>query len=274
MTSRKAISAKARFEVFKRDKFTCQYCGAKAPEVILHCDHIKPVADGGLSDILNLLTACNLCNGGKGARPLSDSAAVDKMRDQLAELEERRQQIEMMMQWRDELQNLQVDTIEMIARRIDERTGWTPNENGLSKLRRWLKRSDPHELMKAIDEAFDIYLRYVDDKVTQASWEVAFNKIPGVLSVARQTAKKPYLKELFYIQGILRNRLDNKWLKCVEYLESVIEEGLSTEALADLARRAKTWEQFDADVDRAIEVAQAEVDMRAREEAHKDEPSS
>jgi len=27
----------------RRDPFPCQYCGAKAPDVVLQCDHIKPV---------------------------------------------------------------------------------------------------------------------------------------------------------------------------------------------------------------------------------------
>ena len=53
---RKSISKKNRFEVFKRDSFTCQYCGASAPDVLLEVDHIKPVASGGTNDILNLIT--------------------------------------------------------------------------------------------------------------------------------------------------------------------------------------------------------------------------
>lgn len=44
MAKRKALSNRTRFEVFKRDKFTCQYCGAKAPDVVLQCDHIVAVA--------------------------------------------------------------------------------------------------------------------------------------------------------------------------------------------------------------------------------------
>ena len=44
---RKALSQKIRFEVFKRDSFTCQYCGRKAPDVVLQVDHIVPVAKGG-----------------------------------------------------------------------------------------------------------------------------------------------------------------------------------------------------------------------------------
>lgn len=65
---RKAISKKLRFEVFKRDSFTCQYCGRKAPDVVLEVDHIKPVAQGGTNTILNLITSCRECNRGKGKK--------------------------------------------------------------------------------------------------------------------------------------------------------------------------------------------------------------
>ena len=37
-----SISKKIRFEVFKRDGFTCQYCGKSPPGVTLEADHIKP----------------------------------------------------------------------------------------------------------------------------------------------------------------------------------------------------------------------------------------
>ena len=43
MSKRKSLSKKIRFEVFKRDKFTCQYCGKTAPNVVLEVDHIEPV---------------------------------------------------------------------------------------------------------------------------------------------------------------------------------------------------------------------------------------
>lgn len=67
---RKAISTKTRFDVFKRDGFTCQYCGAHPPAVVLHVDHIIPVAEGGENDKDNLITSCETCNFGKGPRSL------------------------------------------------------------------------------------------------------------------------------------------------------------------------------------------------------------
>ena len=68
---RQKISKKARFEVFKRDQFTCVYCGQTPPKVVLHVDHVEPISKGGTNDINNLVTSCSDCNLGKGATPLS-----------------------------------------------------------------------------------------------------------------------------------------------------------------------------------------------------------
>jgi hypothetical protein len=68
--SRINLSKKLRFEIFKRDVFTCQYCGAHPPAVILEVDHIVPVASDGGNDEDNLVTSCFDCNRGKAARPL------------------------------------------------------------------------------------------------------------------------------------------------------------------------------------------------------------
>ena len=71
MSNRTALSKTMRFEVFKRDAFTCQYCGAHPPDCVLEVDHIEPVSNGGTNDQDNLVTACFDCNRGKGARLLA-----------------------------------------------------------------------------------------------------------------------------------------------------------------------------------------------------------
>jgi len=77
MTTRIAITKRQRFDVFSRDKFTCQYCGKTPPEVTLHVDHIIPVKEGGGNEPENLRTACDECNLGKGAKLLSEQGCND-----------------------------------------------------------------------------------------------------------------------------------------------------------------------------------------------------
>lgn len=88
---RKAISKRVRFEVFKRDLFACQYCGATPPGVLLHVDHIVAVANNGGNDPDNLVTACENCNLGKAAVPLS--SVPKSLREKAAEVAEREEQI-------------------------------------------------------------------------------------------------------------------------------------------------------------------------------------
>ena len=84
MSKRKSLSKKLRFEVLKRDRFTCQYCSAKPPKVPLEIDHIDPVSKGGTNDIDNLVTACFDCNRGKSNNRL------DSIPDTLVEKSERK----------------------------------------------------------------------------------------------------------------------------------------------------------------------------------------
>lgn len=78
--TRPTISHQQRFEVFKRDLFTCQYCGRFAPHVTLEVDHIVPLSSGGEHDETNFITSCRDCNRGKGGIPLQDSAKSHRAR--------------------------------------------------------------------------------------------------------------------------------------------------------------------------------------------------
>lgn len=75
MKKRTSLSASLRWQVFARDGFRCRYCGSQAgePGVTLHADHVVSVRDGGTNAMDNLVTACQACNGGKGARSLGNT---------------------------------------------------------------------------------------------------------------------------------------------------------------------------------------------------------
>src|SRR5689334_703749 len=57
-----------RFNVFLRDRFTCQYCGRPHPSHELTFDHVIPRSRGGRTTWENVVTACSGCNLVKGSR--------------------------------------------------------------------------------------------------------------------------------------------------------------------------------------------------------------
>lgn len=157
MAERKALSRKTRFEVFKRDKFTCQYCGAKAPDAILEVDHIKPVAKGGKNDIINLITACRSCNSGKGARELSDDAVITKQRKQLEDIQSRREMIEMIAQWRTELIEQQGKEVDIICETFESPFNVEITSRGRAKIRSLIQQYGFDEVVTASDIAVNKY---------------------------------------------------------------------------------------------------------------------
>lgn len=76
MGKRKSISNGLRFDVFRRDGFTCQYCGKRPGETELVIDHINPVCNGGTNDIDNLVTSCVECNSGKSNKDIETGKRV------------------------------------------------------------------------------------------------------------------------------------------------------------------------------------------------------
>jgi len=55
-----------RFNVFLRDRFTCQYCGEAFAASALTFEHVIPRSHGGQTTWTNIVTACVPCNTRKG----------------------------------------------------------------------------------------------------------------------------------------------------------------------------------------------------------------
>ena len=254
--SRKGLSKKLRFEVFKRDSFTCQYCGAKAPDVLLQVDHIEPVSKGGTNDILNLVTSCQPCNAGKSDRELSDTSVLDKQRQQLEDLQERREQIEMMINWKRELMHLDDYATEQAAAFwADLVHPFHLTESGEKRLQRLLSAYGLDEVLEAMGIAVRQYVAHdADGKPTHESVDVAWQKIKGICRVRRAQEDKPYLRDIIYIRGILRNRL----FYCDEHLalqilEDAVQLGADVDKLKSHATRVRNWSQWRDELEAFIE---------------------
>jgi len=123
-TKRKGLSKSKRFEVFKRDMFTCQYCGRKAPDVILEVDHIKPVSKGGNNSIENLVSSCWDCNHGKGAKELSDLSVVEKSRKQIEILQQKKEMVDMIFEWKESLNGIETYQLDKFIEMMEEGLGY------------------------------------------------------------------------------------------------------------------------------------------------------
>ena len=58
----------SRFNVYARDRNTCQYCGKSFSRNELNLDHVIPRAQGGTSTWENVVCSCLRCNRQKGGR--------------------------------------------------------------------------------------------------------------------------------------------------------------------------------------------------------------
>ena len=213
---RKSISQKIRFEIFKRDKFTCQYCGEEAPKVILNIDHINPVKNGGDNNITNLITSCFDCNSGKRARLLNDDHIVKKQKKSLNELQERRNQIEMIAQWREDLLDVNDLKINKLCAFILKGWNYELDFEQERKLQTITNKFKLNIVYDAVEVAFDHY--------SDTPWEdakgYAFSKIGGICYNMTNDVKNEF-NLLYEKAGIIFDEIEKyenkvfKWQKRV-----------------------------------------------------------
>lgn len=248
MNKRKPLSKKIRFEVFKRDSFTCQYCGQKAPDVILHVDHINPVSKGGGNEIINLITSCVACNSGKGARELDDQTTLGKQRAQLEELNERREQLELMLKWREGIREVDEMALDAARDHFQEvYAGWAiTSDSAVSRLRGLIKDFGVTTVMDAMDAGV---VTYCKDGFDENSVTAAFSKLGGIC----HNLKNPDERGIRYIRGILRNSLHyiHEGI-AISLLKEAHRLGATDEELKLMALDARSWTAWRNDMDDLI----------------------
>ena len=202
---RKSIGNKLRFEVFKRDSFTCKWCGKSSPDVVLNIDHIEPVSKGGTNDILNLITSCFECNSGKSNRLLGDDTVVVKQKGQLDLLQEKRNQMMLMYEWKKGLSEVDNESRDLVVDYIQSKC---PSINisieGLGYLSQLIKKFDFSSILESIDISADKYLKFDgQDGYTDESCNVFISKIGGIIV---NKNKSPINQKISYLIGICRNK--------------------------------------------------------------------
>lgn len=70
----------SRQNIYSRDRYQCQYCGAKHSSEELTYDHVIPKSRGGKTRWENIVTCCVECNRKKGGRT-PDEASMALIRE-------------------------------------------------------------------------------------------------------------------------------------------------------------------------------------------------
>jgi 5-methylcytosine-specific restriction endonuclease McrA len=244
-TQRKPIGKKLRFEVFKRDSFKCQYCGRSAPEVILHVDHIKPVKEGGTNDITNLITSCADCNLGKGAIKLDDNSALMKQKKQLDELNERREQLELMHKWQEELlsiDEMQFNYINDEFRRVVP--GYSMKDEMALTVKKWIKKFGYDEVFSAVSQAAEKYIK-LDENGEPLNPSNVLDNIPKICYWNKRDQENPDIGKLYYLRGIIRHRF-NYWddVRAILWLKKAYAQGATIDELKDMILSCSNWSQW------------------------------
>ena len=148
------VSVRTRFEVFKRDCFTCQYCARKSPEVVLELDHIVPVCENGSDDVINLRTSCWECNRGKAGVPLTIvSLAEDPTHRAVLLLETERQLREYNVVLAEARQRREDDAWELLRHWTNDETLDSYDRRELSWLTATLEWLPPETIREYMDSA-------------------------------------------------------------------------------------------------------------------------
>ena len=251
MAKRKNLSKSVRFEVFKRDSFKCQYCGKSAPDVVLEVDHIIPVSKGGDNDISNLITACFDCNRGKRDKKLTDKQSAKLQKEELDKLNARREQLEMIAEWRKELLNLMNESIDKIVEIINQEFYLDIHLTDYGR-RNFSKRIKKYGFEETLESSLIAFERYDDI-------ETALSKIDGILYMRKLEYENPEKAVYIRLLSLVKRRFNyynHKVAYCLidklfqmGYDECVFDE----EEITKLIYSCSNWAEFKNKMNLEIE---------------------
>lgn len=250
---RKGISKKIRFEVFKRDSFTCQYCGRKAPDIILELDHINPVANGGDGDIMNLVTSCEDCNAGKRDRLLSDNSVLEKQREQIETLQKRREQIDMMLEWRESLLTINDYETDKIIEFINNRIQpYTLKPTVKEIISSYKKKFGFEGVISAVEIAAGQYLKFDQEKPTIESVDKMLEKIPGIAFNAKKWEAHPEQKIIDFLRFELCRTMYLNVRVFYILCNQALKVGVTADEIKELSSNVRNWTDWKSKMESLI----------------------
>lgn len=226
------LSPSLRRIILERDEFTCTECGQQVPKVLLYIDMIlSPETEdafAGQPEEDKYTCLCESCY--KQAHGHLQFKAATRTA-------ERRQQLEMMVEWRRENRCLASDAnaylIDYINGKIEP---YSLTKQGAQNVRKAIRKSNFTTALDAIDETFDHYVTYdKGEDINKASVDEFLSKIGGYLYI---NSLPPVEKEMYHILNSCKSRFrwwDQQTAKglVLNYIDALREQGWSEDRILE-----------------------------------------
>lgn len=153
------------------------------------------------------------------------------------------------LSWHDGLQDAQNKSEDALFELFFRRTGYCLSQLELKELMANLDEVGLDFILDAVEKCCDYTLFYEGGSATPTpeSVRLAFLKVLGHVKIEIRQKTDPYIKEIRYCIGILRNRFGSDRLdwrnqkKAEEWLRDALELGFSSQALRDTAIAAPSF---------------------------------
>jgi hypothetical protein len=205
------------------------------------------------------------CNLGKGRRELSDQAVLSKQLNQLAALQERKEQMEMMIEWQKQLSNVDEIPITHLGKQWEDATGYEWLDTEKSKVRKLINKFGVEIVAKAMQTSLGQYLdRDETGLATMESVEKCFDGMCAIAKVEHEELREPGTRRLYLIRGGLRHRFYycNNNL-CLSLMKTAVRLGVSLDYIEEVANASGNWSQFRGTMEALIADCQEQVDANA-----------
>jgi len=248
------VYKRIKFEVFEKDGYKCQTCGAVAPNVTLQLHRLQEVQQNeNWLDPAFLSTACFDC---EQKQTEQKSTAKKNGFMTLDDLEERLEQLKMLISWRKGLRKIKKGQLNSLIDYWQELVpGIYLNDDHKRTILSCMNKFTREEIKSAMEYAVKEFLILRQDgSIAQDSFQLAFEKIPEICLRTKKASENQEIENLYHIHDILKGKLEGffdserviQWLNYARSWEVKLDE------LTHMAFKVTNWTQFSCNIDEMV----------------------
>src|SRR5574343_465900 len=167
----------------------------------------------------------------------------------------------MIIEWREKINLLEEDKIDYVINKFNDLCNCSITETGRKVVKRWFKKYSFDEIIDALETSFDQYCKLdKNGEIEDESKQKIFDYIPKICRGKRYLSSNPELKEMYYINAILKNRfyITKPW-ESRKLIEEVLLTKFDPEELKRISQDVKTYTEWKGIMGKILEGRSDEI---------------